>query len=138
MEERQTQQSTGKLWHIILMFQETSSCLWTYPGKLMTIIKFLFLIIACVSIEPYLFVASFLAMFPTEVSSINSTLERHIFLHNMESIMTTRRKEIWRIRRGVKSTNIIFRCSIYGSWEQIWGVSGFFMRVGSITNGDGR
>ena len=96
----------------------------------MTIIKFLFLIRACGVIGPCLFVASYLTMFPKAVSSVDPTFERHIFLHNMESIRIIRRKEIWRIRRGGQSTNIIFRGNRDGSWEQIWGIAGSFMRGG--------
>ena len=52
----------------------------------MTIIKFLFLIRACGATEPCLFVASFSTMFPTALSSVDSTFQRHIFLQNMESL----------------------------------------------------
>ena len=73
-----------------------------------------------------------------EVYSVHPTLERHIFNNNMESIRIIRRKDIWLIRRGGKSTNIISRGNIYGIWEQIWVISGSFMRAGSIISGDGR
>ena len=103
----------------------------------MTIIKSA-LIILCGSIEPFLFVAYVLAMFPTTVSSVHPTFQRHIFLHNMESIRTISRKDIWLIRRGGQSTTIIFRGNRDGSWEQNWGVSSSFMRKESIINVDGR
>ena len=54
---------TWKLWHIMLMFQEASPCLWINPGKPMTIITFLVIIRACGAIEPCLFVAYFLSYF---------------------------------------------------------------------------
>ena len=73
----------------------------------MTIIKFLVLIIACIAIEPCLFVASFFTMFSTAVSSDESNLEWQIFLQNTESIKIIIRKQIWQIRRGVQSTNRI-------------------------------
>ena len=83
----------------------------------MTMIKFIFLIRACGAIEPYIFVAYFFTMFPKAVSSVDSTSERHILLHNMESIRIIRMKEICKIRRGGKITNRIFRGNIDGSWE---------------------
>ena len=46
-ERWKTQQSTEKNWHIILMFQESSPCIWTNSGNPMTIINFLALIRAC-------------------------------------------------------------------------------------------
>ena len=104
----------------------------------MKIIKLIFLIRACGSTEDFIFVAYFLIMFPTAVSSVHPTLERHIILHNMESIRIIRRKEIWRIISGGQSTHRNIRGNIDGIWEQIWGISGSFMRVGSIINCDGR
>ena len=104
----------------------------------MTIIKFLVFIRACGTIEPCIFVAYFSTMFPTTVSYVDSTFQRHIFLQNMESIMTISRKDIWIIRRGGQVTNIVFRGNIDGSWEKIWGISGSLMRGDSIINGDGR
>ena len=64
------------------------------------------------------------------IISVDPTFERHIFLHAMESIRIIIRKEIWRIRRGDQSTNIIFRGNRDGSWGQIWGISGFLMHEG--------
>ena len=54
------------------------------------------------AIEPCLFVAAFFfeTMFPTTVSSAESTFQRHIFLQNMESISIVGREDIWRIRGG--------------------------------------
>ena len=77
-------------------------------------------------------------MFPTAVSSVESTFQRHIFIQNMESFRAISRKDIWRIRRGGQGTNRVFRGNIDGSWEHIWGISGSLMRGGSIINGDGR
>ena len=94
MEGRQTKQSTEKLWHIILMLQEASPCRGIDPGKPTTIIKVLRIIISCGAIEPCLFVASFLIIFPTAVSAVDSTFQRQIFLHNMESIRTISRNDI--------------------------------------------
>ena len=76
-------------------------------------------------------------MFLKAVYYVHPILESLIFLHNMEIIRIIRRKKIWRIRMVGQSTNRIFRGKIDVSWEQIWGISGFFMRVGSIINGDG-
>ena len=104
----------------------------------MTIIKSLVLIRACGSIEPCLFVESYLTMFTTEVFYVEPTIKRNIFLHNTETSRSISRKEIWRISRSGQSTNIIFRGNRDGSWGQIWGLSGSFMRAGSIINGDGR
>ena len=59
-------------------------------GKTMTIIKFL-----VGAIEPCLFVAYYLTMFPTAVSSVDPTFQMHIFLHSMESIRTISSKDIW-------------------------------------------
>ena len=101
-------------------------------------INFIFLIRACEAIEPCLFVAYFLIVFPTADSCVESNLDIHIFIHNMDSISTIRRKEIWRIRRGGQSTNRIFRGKIDGIWEQSRGISVSFMRTGSIINGNGR
>ena len=83
----------------------------------MIIIKFIVLIRAYGSIEPFLFVASFFIMFFTAVSYFHPTKERHIFINNTESIRIIRRKEIWIIRRGGKSTKIISRGNRDGSWE---------------------
>ena len=80
----------------------------------------------------------FFTMVPTAVLFVEPTSERHIFLHNMDSIRIIIRKEIQKIRRGGKITNIIVRGNIYGSWKQILVISSSFMRAGSITNGDGR
>ena len=77
-------------------------------------------------------------MFPTEVSSVDPTFEIHIFLNNMESIRIIRRKDIWKIRRGGQSNTIIFIGNGDGRWEQIWGISGSFMRARSTINGDGK
>ena len=120
------------------MFQEEIPWLWIYPGNLTKIIKSLVFIISCGSIEPCLFVAYFSTMFPTTVSSVQPTFQRNGFLHNMDNIRIIIRKDICWIRRGVKSTNIIFRVNRDGIWEQIWGISGYFIRGGSIINGDGR
>ena len=94
----------------------------------MTIIKSLVLIRACEAIEPSLFVAYYLTMFPSEVFSVEPNFQMHIFLRNMDSSRSINREEIWKIRRGGQSTNIIFRGNRYGSWEQIWGISVSFMR----------
>ena len=104
----------------------------------MTIIKCLVFIRACGAIEPCIFVASFLTMFPTAVSSMDSTFQRHMFLQNMESFRTIGRKGIWLIGRGGQGTNRVFRGNINGSLEHIWGISGSLMQGGSIINGDGR
>ena len=104
----------------------------------MTIIKSLFLIRACGAIEPCIFVAYYSTMFPTAVSSVEPTFQRHIFPHNMESIRIISRKEIWIMRRGGQITNMIFRGKRDGIWEHIWGISVSFMQGGSIINGDGR
>ena len=82
-----------KMWHIMLMFQEASIFLWINPGKTRTIIKFPVLIRACGAIEPCIFVA-FLIVFPTAVYYFHPTKERTIFIHNMESNMIIRRKDI--------------------------------------------
>ena len=135
---RQTQKSTKTLWPRMFMFQEAITCLWIYPGKPMTIIKSLFFVRAHGAIEPCLFAASYLTIFTTSVSSADPTFQRHVFLHNMESSTIFSRKEIWRIRRGGQSTNIISEAtemadgSIYGVYRAI------LCRGGSITNGDWR
>ena len=79
-------------------------------------------------------------MFPGAVSSFHPDMLRIIFIHVMRRvrIIISQEKELWRIRRGGKSTNIIFRGNINGSWNQIWGISGYFMRAGSIINDNGR
>ena len=46
-------------------------------------------------------------MCTTSVSYFQPAAIRIIFLHNMESIRIIRKKEIWKIIRGGKSTNII-------------------------------
>ena len=104
----------------------------------MKIIKFLGFIRARGAIEPCLFVVSFLIMFPTSLYSFQPSKEIHIFLQDMESIKITRRKEIWIIRRGGQSTKRILRENRSGSLDQIWGIAGYFMRVGSIIKGNGR
>ena len=92
MEGIKTQQSTEDFLHIILMFQEANPCLWDNPGKPMTSIKIIFPIREWGAIEPCIFVASCLAMFPEEVSSVDPNFERQIFIHNMESTMIIIRK----------------------------------------------
>ena len=101
-------------------------------------IKYLVFIRACGAVEPCLFVASFFTMFTKTVSAVHPTFQRHIFLHNMESIRIISMKDIWKIRRGGQSTNRIFIGNRDGSWEQIWSILGSFMWGGSIINGDGR
>ena len=122
----------------MLMFQEASLSLWTNPVKHMTKINIIFLIRACGSIEPCIFVAYFLTIFSTSVSNVDPTFERHIFLHNIESIRIIRRKKIWWFIRVGQITNRTFRGNIDGIWERISGTSGYFMWVGSIINVDGR
>ena len=77
-------------------------------------------------------------MFTTSVSSLKLSTVRLVFLYNMESIWIIIRKDIWKIRRGGKITNRIFRGNIYCILENIWGITGYFMKVGSIINGNGR
>ena len=84
------------------------------------------------------FCSIFLTIFTTEVSSVHPTSERHIFIHNMDSISILRWKKIWRIIGGGQSNNSIFIGNRYGIWDQIWGIPGSFMRTGSIINGDWR
>ena len=69
---------------------------------------------------------------------MDPTFQRHIFIHNMNSIRIMIRKEIWQIIRGGKITNRVFRRNRDGSWKQIWGISGSFVRAGSTINGDRR
>ena len=104
----------------------------------MTIIKFLVIIRACGEIEPCISVAYFFIMFPTVVSSVHPSLERHIFIHSMNIIGIIRSKETWRIISGGESNTIISRGKRDGSWDQIWCSLGSFMRDRSIVNGDGR
>ena len=73
-------------------------------------------------------------MFPTAVSSVESTFQRHIFLQNMESFRTISRKDIWQIRRGGQGTNIVFIGNRDGSWELIWGISSSLMREGGLSS----
>ena len=75
-------------------------------------------------------------MFPTEVSHFHPSKVRIVFPHNMERIRIIRKKEIRRIRTGGQSTNRIFRGNRDGSWDQKWGISGSFMKAGSIINGN--
>ena len=102
----------------------------------MIIIKSTFIIRECGAIEPCLFVAYYLTMFPIALSCVYPTVERHIFIHNTYSIRIIRRKEIWIIRRGGQSTNVIFRGNRDVIWEQIWSILGSFILAGSIINGD--
>ena len=77
-------------------------------------------------------------MFPTAVSDFPPFAVRLIFIHNMESIRVIRSNYIWRIRRGGQSNKRTFRGNRDGSWDQIWGIPGSFMREGSIINDNGR
>ena len=138
MEGRKTQQSTETLWHEMLILQEAITCLWTNPGKPMTIMKFLFLIISCGSIKPCIFVTSYLTMFPIAISSVHPTKENQIFLHNMESISIIIRKEICQIIRGGQSTKRIFWGNRDIIWENILGVAVSFVLGGSTIKGNGR
>ena len=95
----------------------------------MIIIKFLAFIRACRAIEPFIFVASYLAMFTATVSSVDPTFQGGVFIHNMEIIMIIGSKEIWIIRRGGQGTNRIFRGNIDGRWDQIWGILGSLMQT---------
>ena len=104
----------------------------------MTVIRILVFVRARGAIDPRLFVAYFFVMFPTEVSSFFPATARLVFLHNMDKISITRRNEMWLIRRGGQSTDIIFRGNIDGIWDQIWGIASSFMRERSIINGNGR
>ena len=74
-------------------------------------------------------------MFPTAVSYVDYTFQRHIFLQNMESFRNIIRKDIWKIRRGGQGTNRVFRGNINGIWEQIWGISGSLVREGRCISG---
>ena len=84
------------------------------------------------------FVASFIVVFLTEVSSFHPATVRIIFLNFMGRVRIIRRqeKEQWRIKRGGQITNRIFRGNRDCSWEHIWGIAGSFMQVGSFTNGN--
>ena len=84
----------------------------------MTIIKFLALIRARGEIESCIF-SIFLIVFTTAASSFNPTRVRDIFLHIMEIIRIIGRKDIWKIRRGGKSTRIFLKGYRYGRWDQI-------------------
>ena len=55
-------------------------------------------------------------MFPTAVYSVNPIFKRHTLFYNMGSIRIIRRKEMWLIRMGGQSTNIITRGNRDGSW----------------------
>ena len=73
----------------------------------MTIIKILVFFRACGAIEPCLFIAYYSTMFPTAVYSVDPTFQGYIFLHNMYSISTDSRKDIWRIRSVGQGKNKI-------------------------------
>ena len=45
---------------------------------------------------------------------------------------------MYRIRRGGKITNRIFRSKRDSRWEQMRGIACYLIRTGSIINGDGR
>ena len=61
---------------------------------------------------------------------MHPTSKSHIFLHNRGSIIIIRRNEIWQIRIGGQSTNIISKGNLDGIWDNIWGIAGSFMRAG--------
>ena len=69
-------------------------------------------------------------MYPTAVSSVDTTVHRQTFLRNMEIFLTISRKDIWQIRRVGEGTNRVFRGNINGSCEQIWGITGVIQRGG--------
>ena len=84
------------------------------------------------------FCSIFFILFPTAVSYVHPTSDRHTHLPNMETVRIIIWKEIWLIRRGSQSTKIIFQGNKDGIWEQIWGISGSFMQVGYIIKVNGR
>ena len=106
----------------------------------MTVIKFLVFVRERGAIEPGLFIASFIIMFPRAVSYFHPATVRLICIHCMSMVRIIRRqdKESWQISRGVQSTTIFFRSNRDGSWKHIGGITGSFMWAGSIINGNGR
>ena len=136
MEVIQTKQSTEKLWHRILIFQEASPCIWNNPGKPMKIIKFLVLIRACGEIEPCIFVVFFWPCFLQHYPHPN--LERNKFIHNIESISIIRRMEIWQIRRGGQITIRISEKTDMTDGSRYGVHRALLCGEGSIINGDGR
>ena len=73
-------------------------------------------------------------MFPTALSSVDTTVHRQTFLQNMDIFLTISRKDIWQIRRGGQGTNRVFRGNRNGSWEQIWGITGSLRLGGGLSS----
>ena len=121
------------------MLYEEIPFIWIILRKTMTVITFISFIRACGSVEPCFFVAYFFIMFPTAVSSFHPVTVIIIFLYVMGRvrIIIRYRKESWWTRRGVQSTNIIFRGNRNGSWKQIWIIVGYFIQAVSIINSNG-
>ena len=46
-------------------------------------------------------------MFPTAVSSVDTTVHRQTFLQNMDIFLLISRKDIWQIRRGGQLTDLV-------------------------------
>ena len=92
------------------------------------------------AVEPRICVLYFFILFPRAASYSHPDTVRLISLYCMVRVRIVKRQEIesFQIRRGGQSTNIIFRGNINGSWKQIWGIAGSFIRAGSIINGNGR
>ena len=81
----------------------------------------------------------FETMFPTTVSSAESTFQRHIFLQNTESIRIVGREDIWRIRRGNQGVLTEFSESTEMAAGSRSGAYRDLLCGGvSIINGDGR
>ena len=84
------------------------------------------------------FCSIFFVVFPTVLSSVNPTKDRHIHLHNMESVSIIIRKDIWRIISSVQRTKRTFRGNRDIIWGQIWVIAGSFMWAGYVMKVNGR
>ena len=121
------------------MSHKSSQHMYIIPGNPMTVITFLFFVRSRGAIEHRLFVAFLLIIFPRAVSPFHPATASLIFISGMGRvrIIIMQQKQTCLIRRHGQIIKIIFRGNRYGIQENIWGISGSFMWLGSIINFNG-
>ena len=79
-------------------------------------------------------------MEPGALSSFCPATERVVTHDGMLSVRIIRiqDKELWGVKRGGKRTSRVSRGNRNGSWKRMIGISGYFVRAGTIINGNRR
>ena len=79
-------------------------------------------------------------MEPVSVLSTYPGMKRVLIHYVMLSVRIIRiqDKELWGVKRGGKRTSRVSRGNRNGSWKRMIGISGYFVRAGTIINGNRR